>query len=138
MQKSHSRSESDVKREMVDAIKKYGGYARRIEDQYAVGVFDILLIPVGMPCFMAEVKVIRGQSFGPTDRQWIELDRVKKADNGAGHSISIMIGWKEGVYYFHPPAKSIDCRDCFSITDGTARDFNQQLKQFYYAWKDKL
>lgn len=124
---------------MVKSVKDAGGYGRRIEDQYAVGVFDTLLIPKGLPCFMAEVKVIRGQSFGPTERQWIELVRVHEADAGAGHSIPILIGWRQGVYYFHKTAKIVECRDCFSVTDGIQdRDFNWQLVQFYHAKRGTL
>lgn len=132
-----SKSESDVKRAMIESMKLSGGYGRRIEDQYAVGVFDTLLIPKGLPCFMAEVKVIRGTTFGPTDRQWIELMRVKEADAGNGHSIPILIGWKEGVHYFHPPAKIVNCSDCFYITDG-GRSFEWQLAQFYFAKRGEL
>ena len=48
-------SESEVKRKMVASMKEGDGYGRRIEDQYAVGTFDTILIPKGLPCFMAEV-----------------------------------------------------------------------------------
>jgi hypothetical protein len=119
---------------MVASVKQFGGYARRIEDQYAVGVFDMIMIPFGLPVFLAEVKIIKGVSFGPTERQFIELTRVITASNQKGHAIPVMIGWKEGTFYFHKPAEVIQCRDCFSVTTSDL-PFNTQLVQFYHSQK---
>lgn len=127
-------SESEVKRRMITSMKESGGYGRRIEDQYAVGVFDTILIPRGLPVFMAEVKIIRGTSFGPTERQLIELNRVKEAAADSGHVIPIMIGYKEGVHYFHEPAELIHTQDCFSVTTSD-KSFNDQLRQYYFSKK---
>lgn len=128
------KSEADIKRAMIKSIKELGGYARRIEDQYAVGILDTLLIPVGLPVFLAEVKRIKGESFGPTPRQKIEMDRVIAAANKRGHVIPILIGWKDGVYYFHKPADVVKCCDCFSVTTSDM-PFHQQLVQYYYSQK---
>lgn len=130
MQKSRS-NESEVKRLMVKSVKDAGGYARRIEDQYGVGIFDLILIPGGLPAFFAEAKIIRGNSFGPTERQFIELMRIRHASR---YVIPIMIGYKEGVYYFHKPAEVIQCQDCFSVTTSDM-SFNDQLTQYYYSQK---
>lgn len=129
-----SISESEVKRRMINSMKESGGYGRRIEDQYAVGVFDTILIPHGLPVFMAEVKVIRSTSFGPTERQLLELNRVKKAAADSGHVIPIMIGFKEGVHYFHEPAELIHIQNCFSVTTSD-KSFNDQLRLFYFSKK---
>lgn len=125
-------NEAEVKRHMVKSMKESGGYGRRIEDQYGVGIFDIILIPFGLPVFMAEVKIVRISVFGPTARQQIELGRIKHVANDKGHVIPIMIGWRNGVYYFSPPKPIIRAEECFSVT---TRDmtFHDQLVQYYHS-----
>jgi len=125
-------NEATIKRRMVKSIQEAMGYARRIEDQFGVGIMDTILIPVGLPVFFAEVKIIRGPTFGPTPRQFEELRRVKFAATPNDHAIPIMIGWRDNTYYFHPPAENIDPRDCFSVTT-TEMSFNDQLCQYWYS-----
>jgi hypothetical protein len=126
--------EADVKRKMIKSMHEAGGYARRIEDQYAVGVYDTILIPHGLPVFMAEVKVIRGTHFGPTPRQMVELQRVTDVAALSGHVIPVMIGWQEGVFYFHKPKMVINKTDCFSVTTSDV-PFYKQLVLYYYSQK---
>lgn len=71
--------ESDFKGEIVKKIRAEGGYGRRIEDQFAVGIFDVILIPKGGPVFFVEAKVIRSSNWGASTRQMIELQRVEDA-----------------------------------------------------------
>ena len=125
-------NEADVKRKMVKSVMEKSGYARRIEDQFAVGTFDLLLIPLGLPVFTAEVKMVKGHTFGPTARQLLELERVRLAAFKSGHVIPVIIGYKEGVYYFHEPKESIDCRECFSVTS-LDMSFHDQLVQYYHS-----
>jgi hypothetical protein len=126
--------ESDVKRKMIKSMHDNGGYGRRIEDQYAVGVCDTILIPKGLPVFMAEVKIIRGAAFGPTPRQMIELQRIAAAAEPNQHVIPVMIGWRDGVFYFHKPKMVIEYRDCFSVTTSDV-EFYKQLVLYYYSVK---
>lgn len=126
-------NESDVKSKMVKLVKEDGGYARRIEDRYGVGILDCIFMPKGCPAlFFAEVKIIRHtQTFGPTTRQMVEMIKVNNQKNPLVRAI--VIGYREGVYYFDDTEKKyINIRDCFSVT---SRDipFPQQLTQFYYA-----
>jgi len=125
-------NESDVKREMVKSVKESGGYARRIEDQYGVGVYDLILIPLGLPVFLTEVKMIRGPAFGPTPRQYVELENIRHAASHSGHAIPILIGFRNGVYYFIYFSLTVDPRDCFSVTT-TDVNFHDQLVKFYYS-----
>jgi hypothetical protein len=122
---------------MIQSMKDNGGYGRRIEDQYAVGVFDTLLIPKGMPVFTAEVKIVRGDTFGPTERQYIELMRVRDAAANSGHVIPLMIGFREGVFFFHKPQHTIKTHDCFSVTTSDM-SFYHQLVQFYLSQRENL
>lgn len=127
-------TESDVKRKISEVMKENNGYARRLEDQYSVGIFDMLLIPKGLPVFTAEVKIIRANVFGPTPRQHIELLRLQEVAADGGHVIPVMIGWQAGNYYFHKPQARINKSDCFSVTT-TTMNFHDQLVQYYHSIK---
>jgi hypothetical protein len=123
--------ESEVKTGMVMSIKKEGGYARRLEDRYGLGIPDCIFVPKSCPVmFFAEVKIVSGFKFGPTPRQYVELTRINEAKNPS--VFGIMIGWKNKVIYFHETARMIELRDCFSVTS-TNMPFSQQLTQFYFA-----
>jgi hypothetical protein len=115
---------------MVKSVKEAGGYARRIEDQFGVGVFDLILIPFGLPVFMTEVKMIRGPTFGPTLRQYVELERVRYVGHPSGHVMPLLIGYKNGTYYFSKLREAIKPEDCFSVTTSDM-SFHDQLVQFY-------
>ena len=125
-------TEADIKRSIVKSMHEGGGYARRIEDQFAVGMCDMLLIPKGLPVFAAEIKRVRDNVFGPTPRQLIELHRIRDVADRGGHIIPVMIGWHEGVYYFHSPKVKINRAECFSITTSDI-PFYKQLTQYYYS-----
>jgi hypothetical protein len=123
-------NESDVKRKMVRSVRESNGYARRIEDSYGVGILDMIFIPFGLPVMFAEVKIIRGSTFGPSLRQQVELERIKYVSHNTGHAIPMMIGYKDGVYYFHEPAMTIKPEECFSVTTSDM-SFHDQLVQYY-------
>jgi len=124
--------EADVKRKIVKEMKAAGSYGRRIEDAYGVGIFDMILIPFGLPVFMTEVKVVKGETFGPTMRQQVELERIRTVGATSGHVIPLMLGYKNGIYYFHPPAHLIAIKDCFSVTT-SEMPFPEQLIQYYHS-----
>ena len=84
------RNEIDVKSAMMAIIKKEGGYGRRFEDQYAVGLPDTIMIPVGGPVFFAEVKIIRNGKFSPSPRQHVELTRISKTL--CSYAVPLVIG----------------------------------------------
>lgn len=124
--------EANIKRAMVKSVKDAGGYARRIEDQYGVGIFDLILIPFGLPVFMTEVKIVRSQNFGPSLRQHVELQRIQYVGQTSGHVIPLMIGYKEGTFYFSKLKPAIKLEECFSVTT-SQMPFNAQLVQFYHS-----
>jgi hypothetical protein len=128
-------NESDVKRKMIRSMKESGGYGRRLEDQFAVGLYDLILIPKGLPVFTAEVKVFKGATFSPTPRQLVELRDIREVAADAGHVIPTMIGWRDGIYYFYKPTLNINYRDCFSITTSDV-SFHDQLVQYYYSTRE--
>jgi len=76
--------------------------------------------------------MIKDNVFGPTVRQLLELERVRTAAYNGGHVIPVMIGFKDGNYYFHEPKESIDRRECFSVTS-LDMSFNDQIVQYYHS-----
>lgn len=79
-------NESQLKSKIVKKIRdNKTGYARRFEDQYAVGLPDMIIIPNGGDVWFMEAKVTRtlNETWGPSPRQEIELDRIVKAGGNA-------------------------------------------------------
>lgn len=91
-----AKLEAAHKKDIVDAINKAGGYATRIEDQYRVGVLDLILSMPSTGIVLAEAKRFTGNFFEPSARQYIEMCRI---DDGGG--VALLIGVKDGVYYLH-------------------------------------
>jgi len=118
-----SKSESDYKTAFVKSLRVDGWYARRIEDQYAVGIPDILVgIPYG-PTVMVEAKLVKHQSFAPTPRQYIELQRWDKHNKPQSvypphYRFSWLLGFKEGVMYLHSAAEQVKIEDCLASSPG--------------------
>jgi hypothetical protein len=105
--------ESAIKLQMVREIQGEGGYGRRIEDRFSVGMPDLVLIPMNGPVVWVEVKIVRGNILAPTPRQSIELRRLHRPP----HSTSYLVGWKEGVLYIVPPpgAEGVNISDCMKM-----------------------
>lgn len=122
-------NESTFKTQMVASIRKHGGYARRIEDRYAVGILDTVLVPKGYPVFFAEIKRVRGNIIRPTDRQFVEMRRINEAGEGK-HMFGILIGCTDDAYYFHEATNYAEVKSCFSVTSFDM-SFHDQLIQFY-------
>lgn len=88
--------ESDLKRELVRQCKVAGYYARRIEDQYGVGILDIVVVPTDYVTLFIEAKVTDGMKFGPTERQYVEGQRILAAK---GAAMPILVGWRQKIMY---------------------------------------
>lgn len=101
--------ESDIKRLLVKEMRMEGGYARRIEDKFAVGMPDLVMIPPDCPVIWLEMKVLTGTILRVTARQLEELWRLRRPP----HSISFMGGWKDGGMYISPPKEGITLSRCF-------------------------
>jgi hypothetical protein len=114
-------NEADHKRKLVAEIKALrGGWARRVEDRFAVGVLDLILKIPNLPIIFAEGKMIDGHKFGPTRRQLEEGNRILNA----GLNV-ILIGWRDGIIYLSPWQEQADRRQCMSGIDQieTLRDY---------------
>lgn len=123
-------NESECKRRIVEAIRGEGGYARRIEDQYSVGMPDLVLIPRNCPVVWAEVKMVMHNIFGPTPRQLIELQKLQRSP----YSVPMVIGWKRGIHYISPPKEVIRLEECDEQRqDETMGDFIRRA--LTHVWK---
>jgi hypothetical protein len=102
-------NEADRKRKLVAEINALpGGYARRLEDRFAVGLLDLIIKFPELPWCWAEGKLVNGFKFGPSERQWVEGERIR----ATGTQV-VLIGWKAGVMYLSPWVKQADVRNCF-------------------------
>ena len=122
-------NESSLKTAMTKDVRIYGGYARRFEDRFGLGLVDCVFIPKGLPPIFAEVKLVEGYKFGPSDRRYVELQRINEH---IPHAYAIVIGVKNGINYFTKAVSQADIRECFSVTTSNI-SFNQELVQFYHA-----
>jgi hypothetical protein len=121
-------NETRVKQSIARNIRMEGGYARRIEDQFSVGMPDLILIPIGCPVVWAEVKMIVGYTFRPTERQFLELQRL----NIPPHSISVMIGFKNDRHYVSIPRRTVRIEDCIEQEDGES--IGRLIKRALETW----
>jgi hypothetical protein len=103
-------NEADCKRKLVAEINRLrGGRARRVEDRWAIGVLDLILKLPDLPLIMAEGKLIKGNLFAPTERQFIEGNRWIEAGVGA-----VLIGWRGETMAVSPWTEQADWRDCWT------------------------
>jgi hypothetical protein len=105
--------EAKIKAELAKAIRKEGGYARRIEDKFTVGMPDMVLIPLECPVIWAELKIVTGYVFHPTPRQFVELVRLSRPP----HSVGLLIGFKDTLYV-SLPKETVHLEDCFKQEPG--------------------
>lgn len=126
------KNEADYKRWMVKQVQERGGYARRIEDQFAVGTLDLVLIPVGAPVFFVEVKMVTGNRFKPSLRQFVEMQRIENSQrfiDGLHYAHAILIGCKEGQLYFSEAVADQHINECYAPPKEW--HFVDQLHEFY-------
>lgn len=123
--------ESDLKTKLVTQAKKAGAYARRFEDRYGVGILDTLVIFDSMPVCFVEAKMIHGREFGPTERQWIEGNRVLKA--GGAHAVAVLVGWDEyKMMYVGEWARRMPVKACIYQLKGD--DYAKTLWRFLHDY----
>ena len=99
-------NESEFKRQLVKQLLDEGGYARRLEDKYAVGTLDLLLVTRGHVIY-AEAKILRGIYALPASvTQRKEIERFNKVRNS--HAYAFVIGYKDGSVGFGMPGEGYD------------------------------
>ncbi len=119
-----TKLESGYKRDMVKAVKAAGGYARRFEDLYGVGILDTVFILPGLPPIFAEAKRFTGNFFKPSDRQYVEAENIERAGG-----VSLIVGVKDKRYYLHYKAKACYVENCVVQKDDET--FCELLRRWY-------
>lgn len=124
--------ESKFKTALVKQFKSLGHYGRRIEDQYQVGVLDLILIPNKWPVFFCEAKIIRnGKWFEPRERQFVELQRLSLSP---GYAVPCLLGFDGVETYLSGVTKRAILSECVKKRDDeTVVDF---FKRFYSERKE--
>ena len=102
-------SEAEHKLNLVKGVKALGGYGRRLEDKFALGLLDLVLKLPGHNVVMAEGKLIEGNAFGPTKRQYEEGKAWIKAG-----ALVLLIGWRNKVMYISPWVEKADRQQCWA------------------------
>lgn len=132
-----AKLESFYKREMVKAVKAAGGYARRIEDQYGVGILDTIFKLPDTDVIFAEAKRFTHNQFALSGRQWIEAKQIVDA-GGYAASIGIRITGQERIFIFGCPldkSGTVYARDCVAQEPG--EDFVALLQRWYRGEHDR-
>lgn len=102
--------EADYKRKLVQQVNALpSGYACRVEDKWRPGVLDMFIKPPNHPAMWAEGKIISGNLFAPTPRQYEEGKRLMAAGVPA-----FLVGWKSGVMYISSWIIRADIRECYT------------------------
>jgi hypothetical protein len=123
--------ESDFKKKMVDDVNANGGYATRVEDQYRVGLLDLIFATPKTGLILAEAKRFSTTFFEPSPRQYIEMCRV---DNGGGVALLIGVHIKTGIHYLHHtnladhPRGRVEMKNCVAQQPGES--FTQTLERW--------
>ena len=100
--------ESELKRDMVKQFMREGGWAKRIEDKYAVGTPDCLFIGPFVALF-GEVKILRGLRALPASvAQREQLRRINNVGNSHFHGL--VIGYRDGKLGFGHAGIAWDAR----------------------------
>ena len=79
---------ADSRPSLSSSAELRGAYARRHEDQYAVGLLDLAIKFPNHPHLLAEGKIVQHQSFAPTPRQFEEGKEYIAAGG-----LCALIGW---------------------------------------------
>jgi len=98
--------EADIKREIVRILLKEGAFARRIEDKYAIGTLDMLIV-TSMHVIYAEAKKLNGiASLVASVKQQDQIERFNRVGNPAAKALAV--GFKDGQLGFGLPGDRWD------------------------------
>jgi len=99
-------SEAEFKRALVRQLLNEGGFGRRIEDKFAVGSLDMLLITQRFTIY-AEAKLLTGIAALPASvAQRHQIKLVNEVDNVS--SRAMVIGLKDKLVGFGLPGERWD------------------------------
>ena len=101
-------TEAHLKRDLVRQLLKEGSYARRLEDKFAVGTLDLLILTERYTIY-AEAKLLKDIVTLPaTVMQRAEIERFNKVGNPRAKAL--VIGYRDGHLGFGLPGTRWDAR----------------------------
>ena len=115
-------NESAYKTKLIAGVNAVpGGYGRRLEDRYAVGLLDMVIKIPGLPWIWAEGKLVNAQAFGPTLRQFEEGNKILATNT----TPVLLIGFKDSLMAISPWVEQAKFKDCFagSLHPSTIEEF---------------
>jgi hypothetical protein len=124
-----AKLEAWFKGNIVTDIRKAGGYARRVEDQYGVGILDLILSLPETGLILAEAKRFTGRFFEPSPRQYIEMLAV---DAGGGKAL--LIGVKDDVFYLSGTVRDDGVRGRAFIERCAVQQEGETFPQLLQRW----
>jgi hypothetical protein len=126
------KTESNYKTEFVRRAREHGAYARRIEDQFAVGMLDMLVVIPELPVFLIEATVVKASFVEPSPRQGVEIARINALRAKGGGAVAVLLGFGDERYYVAARNTRIPLS---SMRDYRYEEFNPvtMLTQF---WRD--
>jgi hypothetical protein len=99
-------TEADFKRAIVRQLLNEGGFGRRIEDKFAVGSLDMLLV-TPLNTIYAEAKLLKGIAALPASvAQRHQIELVNRVRNPT--CCALVIGLKDGMMCFGLPGERYD------------------------------
>jgi hypothetical protein len=98
-------TEAEFKRDLVRQLLKEGGFARRLEDKYAVGTLDLLLLTQRYLIY-AEAKLIKGLALPARVAQREQIQLFNKVGNTRAYAL--IIGLKDKTVGFGLPGEQWD------------------------------
>ena len=99
-------SEAEFKRDIVRQLLREGGFGRRIEDKFAVGSLDMLLLTRRYTIY-AEAKLLKNIAAFPASVMQREQIRLFNAVSNR-YAYAIVVGLKDGNMCFGLPGERYD------------------------------
>jgi hypothetical protein len=126
-------TEADLKRDMVRTLLKEGSFARRIEDKYAIGTLDMLVVTCRYFIY-TEVKVLTTLAALPASKkQQEQIELVNGLYNP--NAKAIVVALKDGYLGFGLPGERWDREFVYPwpvATGGSlTRAFNCAIKTIF-------
>ena|SRR5215204_712175 len=99
-------TEAILKRELVRQLLREGGFARRLEDKYAIGTLDLLLL-THRHLIYAEAKLLNDIAAMPATVK--QRDQIKIFNEvGNRHARALVLGLKDKAIGFNLPGRKWD------------------------------
>lgn len=124
--------ESKAKTLLAKQLRDAGHYGRRHEDQFAVGILDMVIaLRDDDRTYHCEAKIINGLQFKPRERQYTEALRINGLDNDG--AVAILIGYKEAEKLWYI-AKKFD--KVVRLTDCVKQQEGEPFAKLLNRWRN--